>query len=42
MWQQLQEEFAAQGLTILAIAIDSDVEAVREWAATSAGADRVD
>ena len=35
MWQQLQEEFAPQGLKIIAVAIDNDVEAVREWAATA-------
>ncbi len=29
----MQEELGAQGLSIIAVAIDSDVEAVREWAA---------
>lgn len=33
MWQQLQEELGPHGLSIIAVAIDSDVEAVREWAA---------
>ncbi len=33
MWQTLQQELGDHGLTILAVAIDSDVEAVREWAA---------
>jgi hypothetical protein len=37
VWQQLQEEFAAEGLAIIAVAIDSDLEAVREWAETAPG-----
>ncbi len=35
MWQQLQEELGPHGLSIIAVAIDSDVDAVREWAAHS-------
>ncbi|MCU1399131.1 MAG: Redoxin domain protein [Acidimicrobiales bacterium] len=33
----MQEELAEQGLTIIAVAIDSDLEAVREWAAHAPG-----
>ncbi len=33
MWQTLQQELGPHGLSIIAVAIDSDVEAVREWAA---------
>ena len=33
MWQQLQEELGPHGLSIIAVAIDSDVAAIREWAA---------
>ena len=33
MWQQLQQELGPHGLSIIAVAIDSDVHAVREWAA---------
>ena len=33
MWQQLQEELAPYGLAVIAVAIDSDVESLREWAA---------
>ena len=33
MWQQLQEELGPEGLSIIAVAIDSDVDAIREWAA---------
>jgi len=37
VWQQLQEELAPHGLAIIAVAIDSDVEALREWAAHAPG-----
>ena len=33
MWQTLQQELGEHGFTIIAVAIDSDLEAVREWAA---------
>ena len=35
MWQQLQEELGPHGLSIIAVATDSDVPAIREWAAHS-------
>ena len=37
MWQTLQEELGPYGLTIIAVAIDNDVEALREWTATAPG-----
>jgi hypothetical protein len=33
VWQQLQEELGPHGLAIIAVAIDSNIDAVREWAA---------
>jgi hypothetical protein len=33
VWQTLQQELGPHGLSIIAVAIDSDVEAVGEWAA---------
>ena len=33
MWQTLQQELAPYGVAIVAVAIDSDLDAVREWAA---------
>ncbi len=33
MWQQLQQELGPDGLSIIAVAIDSNLEAVREWSA---------
>ena len=32
MWQQLQDELSPHGFTVVAVAIDADVDAVREWA----------
>ena len=37
MWQQLQEELGPHGLSIVAVAIDSDVDAIREWSAHAPG-----
>jgi hypothetical protein len=37
VWQTLQEELGPQGLTIISVAIDSDVDAVREWASAAPG-----
>ena len=31
MWQTLQQELGEHGLTILAVAIDSDLSAVHAW-----------
>ena len=33
MWQTLQKELGDHGFTIIAVAIDNDLDAVREWAA---------
>ncbi len=32
MWQRLHEELSPHGFTVMAVAIDADVDAVREWA----------
>jgi hypothetical protein len=37
VWQTLQEELGPHGLTIIAVAIDSDVEALREWTDAAPG-----
>ncbi len=37
MWQTLQEELGPHGLSIIAVAIDNDVPAVRNWAAEAPG-----
>ena len=33
MWQQLNDELSADGFTVIAVALDPDVAAVREWSA---------
>jgi AhpC/TSA family len=33
VWQQLNDELSADGFTVIAVALDPDVEAVREWSA---------
>lgn len=33
MWQQLNDELSADGFTVIAVALDPDVVAVREWSA---------
>jgi hypothetical protein len=35
VWQQLQDELGDTGFTVIAVALDPDVDAVREWATQS-------